>query len=86
MHLETEHGHGEPLARLSVGTAFGFPDLAFPEWGTSMRASGLPGTKIRPSPRLWAEVGMMTSEGPPARETQRKAAVGHREGRANSAP
>ena len=85
LHIETEQSVIEPSARFLVGTPFGFPDLAFPEWAASIPAGGASGTKIRPSPLVWAEVGMMTSSRPPAREKQRKAAVEHREGRANSA-
>ena len=86
MHLETDQRPAEPPARLSVGTPFGLPDLAFPEWAASIAARGSSGTKIRPSPLAWAEVGMMTPSRPPPCEKQRKAAAHHREDRSNSAP
>ena len=84
MHDETEHRATEPSGRFLVGAPFGFPKLAFPEWGPGTLAVGPSATKKRPSPLVWAEVGMVTSVRPPARHGQRKAAVADLEYRAKS--
>ena len=84
MQIETDHREAEPYARFLVGTPFGFPDLAFPEWAASTPARGSSGTKIRPSPLASEAPGTKSGRAQRCLKS-RKAAVDHREDRANYA-
>ncbi len=84
MRYETDQRAVEPHVRLFVGTPFGFPDLAFPEWTASIPAGGFAGTKIRPAP-LVRDPALAVSGRALAQPKPRIAAVHHREDRSNSA-